>query len=337
MKRTIFAWLFTFVAIIGLLAVTGAFYTVQETEQAVITQFGQPVGDPIRDAGLHFKIPFVQTVNGFDKRVLQWDGPATEMPTEDKLYIIVDAFARWRISDPLQYFLRLTDERTAHSRLDDILGGDIRNTVARHKLVEMIRTTKDRKPVQDDAVTSAGGLAATLPPIEFGRVKLEEEVAAESKAKLAEFGIELLDIRFKRIDYNRGVAAKIFERMISERRQIAERSRSEGAGEAARIMGSRQRDINQIESDAYRQVQAIQGKADGEATAIYAQAFNQSPEARDFYAFQRSMEAYRTTFQKDTTVILTTDNAFLKYLQDGTAKTPVSDSKPQPQPGAPPQ
>jgi membrane protease subunit HflC len=294
-------------------------------EQVIVTQFGKPVGAPINTAGVYFKTPFVQDVNRIDKRVLGWDGPVAEMPTKDKLYIVVDTFGRWRISDPLQYFIRLRDERSAQARLDDILGSETRNTVARHELVEIVRTSKDRKAVTDDAaVTGSGSVATGLPPIQFGRVTLEKEIADQARAKLAEFGIELLDVRFKRVNYNPAVSAKIFDRMTSERLQIAERFRSEGEGEAAKIIGSKERDLKQIDSEAYRKVQTIQGKADAEATAIYAAAYNQSPQAREFYEFTRVLETYRTSFLSDTTLVLSTQGSFLRFLKGATPPAPAA-------------
>ena len=326
---------------------SGACFIVLETEQVIVTQFGKPVGEPITTAGLHFKVPFLQEVHSFEKRVLEWDGPVAEMPTKDKLYIVVDTFGRWRISDPMQFFIRLRDERSAQSRLDDILGSETRNTVARHELVEMIRTTKDRKPAVDDTlVEGSGSVAAGLPPIQFGRVALEKEITDEARAKLAEFGIELLDVRFKRINYNPAVSAKIYDRMTSERRQIAERFRSEGEGEAAKIIGSKDRDLKEIESEAYRKVQTVEGKADAEATAIYAKAYNQSPESRDLYEFQRTLDTYKTSFQHDTTLILSTQSSFLRYLKGASPTTPAAPastafptspaSKPAPAPPPPP-
>jgi membrane protease subunit HflC len=310
-------------ALLVLLAISGAFYTVAETEQVIVTQFGKPVGAPITEAGLHFKTPFIQEVHSIDKRVLEWDGPVAEMPTKDKLYIVVDTFARWRISDPAQYFIRLSDLRRAQSRLDDILGSETRNTVARHELVEMIRTTKDRKAAVDETlVEGSGSVAAGLPPIQFGRVVLEKEILDEARGKLAEFGIELLDVRFKRINYNPDVSAKIYARMMSERQQIAERFRSEGQGEAAKIIGSKDRDLKEIESKAYRETQTIEGKADAEATAIYAKAYNQSAESRDLYEFQRTLDTYKTSFQSDTTLILSTQSSFLRFLKGATPPPP---------------
>ena len=300
----------------ALLAV-GAIYTVDETEQAIITQFGKPVGAPVTSAGLKFKTPFIQEVHSIDKRILEWDGSPSDMPTKDKLYISVDVFARWRITDPLQYFLRLRDERSAQSRLDDILGSEIRNAVAKHELIEIIRTTKDRTPLRDEILSTAErnldmGL---LVPIQKGRDKVEREIFAEAAEKLGVFGISLLDIRFKRINYNASVRPKIYDRMISERRQIAERFLAEGNGEAARIRGNRERDLNKIQSEAYRQVEEIRGIADAKATAIYSGSYNQSPQAVDFYEFTRTMQAYKSIIAKDTTVVLSTGSDLFKYLK----------------------
>ena len=296
-------------------------YTVLETQQIIITQFGRQVGAPVTTAGLHWKTPFIQTVNRIEKRILEWDGPSADMPTEDKLYIDVDTFARWRIIDAQQYFIRLRDERTAQSRITNILGSETRNSVARHQLVEIIRTQRDRKPVVDASLEA--GVSNVLPEIRFGRAVLEAEILAAAKPTLAEDGIELLDVRFKRINYNPGVAAKIYSRMVSERQQIAARFRSEGEGEAAEIMGKRERDMAQIESEAYRKVQEIQGKADAEAIGIYAAAYGQTPEAREFYTFNRTLETYRTVFERDTTLVLTTDSTLLRLFKYG----PVAPAK----------
>lgn len=249
----------------------GAFYTVGEVEQAIITQFVKPVGEPITTAGLKLKLPFIQEVNRIDRRVLEWDGNPSDMPTKDKLYISVDLFARWKITDPLQYFLRLRDERSAQSRLDDILGSETRNAVAKHELIEIIRTTKDRVPLRDTLLTDeerAQDIGA-LVPIQKGRAMVEQEIFAAAAEKVRVFGIELLDIRFKRINYNESVRPKIYDRMISERRQIAERFLSEGNGEAARIRGNRVRDLNKIQSEAYQEVEEIRGLADASAADIY--------------------------------------------------------------------
>ena len=292
-------------------------YTVNEVEQMIITQFGKPVGEPVTTAGLKVKVPFIQQVNPIDKRVLEWDGPPSDMPTKDKLYISVDLFARWRIVDPLQYFLRLRDERSAQSRLDDILGSETRNAVAKHELIEIIRTTKDRVPLRDSLLTEAEQALdmGALVPIQKGRKLVEQEIFEEAAKKVQVFGIELLDIRFKRINYNQSVRPKIYDRMISERRQIAERFLSEGNGEAARIRGNRVRDLNKIQSEAYRQVEEIRGVADAKATEIYADAYNQSAESAAFYEFTRTMQSYESIISDSTTLILSTDSDMFKFLK----------------------
>lgn len=294
---------------------TSALYAVSEIEQVIITQFGRPVGAAVTTAGLKLKVPFIQEVNRIDKRILEWDGSPTDMPTEDKLYISVDLFARWRIKDPLQYFLRLRDERSAQSRLDDILGSETRNAVAKHQLIEIIRTTKDRLPLRDASLADANNVVGALVPIEKGRKQVEEELFAAASQKVQVFGIELMDIRFKRINDNESVRPKIYDRMISERRQIAERFRSEGNGEAARIVGNRERDLNKVQSEAYRSVEGIRGEADAKATEIYARAYNQSPEAVQFYEFTRTMDTYKAVIATNTTLVLSTDSELFKFLK----------------------
>jgi modulator of FtsH protease HflC len=302
---------------VGTYLLMSSLYTVSEVEQAIITQFGRPVGAPVTTAGLKFKVPFIQDVNLIDKRVLEWDGNPSDMPTKDKLYVSVDLFARWRIVDPLQYFLRLHDERSAQSRLDDVLGSETRNAVAKHELIEIIRTTKDRVPLHDTLVKDAGPAldVGSLVPIQKGRKLVEQEIYAEAAEKVRVFGIELLDIRFKRINYNESVRPKIYDRMVSERRQIAERFLSEGNGEAARIRGNRLRDMNKIQSEAYRQVEEIRGVADAKATEIYAKAYNQTPEAVTFYEFTRTMQAYKSLIAENTTLVLSTDSDLFKFLK----------------------
>lgn len=311
----------------GVFASTGSVYTVGEVQQVIITQFGKPVGDPITTAGLKFKVPFVQEVNPIDKRVLEWDGNPSDMPTKDKLYISVDLFARWRITDALQYFLRLRDERSAQSRLDDILGSETRNAVAKHELIEIIRTTKDRVPLRDTLLTEAERdlNMGALVPIQKGRKLVEQEIFTAAAEKVRVFGIELLDIRFKRINYNESVRPKIFDRMISERRQIAERFLSEGNGEAARIRGNRVRDLNKIQSEAYKQVEEIRGLADAKATEIYASAYNQSPKAVTFYEFTRTMQAYKSIIAQNTTLVLSTDSDLFKFLKGMSSGAPGTD------------
>jgi membrane protease subunit HflC len=311
------------ILVAGLFVLMSSIYTVDEVEQAIITQFGKPVGEPVVEAGLKFKVPFIQEVNPIDKRVLEWDGPPSDMPTKDKLYISVDLFARWKIVDPLQYFLRLRDERSAQSRLDDILGSETRNAVAKHELIEIIRTSKDRIPLRDTilASTEQEQNMGSLVPIEKGRKLVEQEIFAAASEKVGVFGIELLDIRFKRINYNESVRPKIYDRMISERRQIAERFLSEGNGEAARIRGNRIRDLNKIQSEAYRAVEEIRGLADAKATEIYAGAYNQSPLAVEFYEFTRTMASYPSIIGENTTVVLSTSSDLFKFLKGMNPKT----------------
>jgi modulator of FtsH protease HflC len=305
-----------FVALaLGIYLLSSSLYTVNEVEQAVITQFGQPVGGPVLTAGLKLKLPFMQDVNRIDKRILEWDGKPSDMPTKDKLYISVDLFGRWHIVEPLQYFLRLRDERSAQSRLDDILGSETRNAIAKHELIEIVRTTKDRVPMRDALLSEEEAQVGALVPIQKGRKQVEEEIFAAASEKVRVFGIELLDIRFKRINYNDSVRPKIFDRMISERRQIAERFLSEGNGEAARIRGNRVRDLDKIQSEAYRQVEEIRGEADAKATEIYAKAYNQSRQAAEFYEFTRTIQAYRAIAAENTTVVLSTDSDLFKFLK----------------------
>ncbi len=316
MSRSIKMPLIVVLAVAGF-ALANSIYTVSEVQQVIITQFGKPVGDPVMEAGLKMKVPFIQEVNPIDNRVLPWDGSPSDMPTKDKLYIAVDLFARWRIVDPLQYFLRLRDERSAQSRLDDILGSETRNAVAKHELIEIIRTTKDRVPLRDTLLTDAERQLnmGTLVPIQRGRKSVEQEIFEAAAEKVKVFGIELLDIRFKRINYNASVRPKIYDRMISERRQIAERFLSEGNGEAARIRGNRVRDLNKIQSEAYREVEEIRGLADAKATEIYSRAYNQSAESRDFYEFTRTMQAYKDIIATDSTLVISTDSDMFKYLK----------------------
>ena len=318
MNQKYLAGCFTLIVVaIGLIVLSGAAYTVNMREQVVITQFGEPKGDPVTEAGLKFKIPFIQKVNSFDKRILEWDGLVEQMPTKEKTLIMVDTYARWQISDPLKYFQVLRDERSAQSRLDDILGSETRNTIAKHELIEVIRTTQGRVPEQSEVVAEGDttGVIGVLPPISRGRSALESDIYETSKVKLEEYGIKLLDVRFKRVNYNQTVERQIYQRMISERKQIADRFRSEGAGEAAKILGKMEKELNTIESEAYKQVQTIMGEADAQATEIYASAYNQSPEAAEFYEFSKTMELYPEMIGGKSTVVLSTDSDLFKYLK----------------------
>lgn len=310
-----------FVLFVGIIIFSSSAYTVDQTEQVFITEFGKPVGKPINsdpavnEAGLHFKKPFIQQVNRIEKRILEWDGPATEMPTRDKLYISVDNFARWRISDPKTYFEKLRDERSALSRLDDIIGSETRNVIASHDLIEVIRSEKNRKPTRDETLTAANSNLGVLPPILYGRNFLDQQILKAAQPKVTSWGIELLDVQFKRINYKPGVIDKIYARMASERQQIADRFRSEGAGEAAKIIGRKERDLLEIQSEAYRKEQEIKGKADAQATGIYALAYNSNSSAADFYQFVKTLDTYKKTLGKDTTTIFTSNSDLFRLFK----------------------
>ncbi len=297
------------VLVAALIVLSSSAYQVHEVNQVIITQFGNPVGDPVTEPGLHFKVPFIQQANYFEKRFLEWDGNPNQVPTRDKRFIWVDTYARWRIVDPLRFFQRLRDERGAQSRLDDILDGETRNSVARYDLIELVRSS-NRDP--DDVLVESEEEAAILDEIEMGRQAIAKEILERASTSVADLGIELLDLRLKRINYVEEVQQDVFARMIAERQRIAEEFRSEGQGEAARIGGERERDLAQIQSEAYRTAEELRGVADAEATQIYADAYNRDP---DFYAFTKSMETYELTMDPTTIFILGTDNELLKYLE----------------------
>ena len=302
----------TLSAIVGfaILVVLGqTIYTVSETEQIILTQFGEPVGDPVVSPGLHFKIPFIQRTNVFEKRFLEWDGNPNQVPTRDKRFIWVDTYARWRITDPLLFFQRLRDERGAQSRLDDILDGETRNAVARHDLIELVRST-NRNP--EDVLIESEEEAAILEEIARGRQEVTRQILETAAGRTSDLGIELLDLRFKRINYVEEVQQDVFARMIAERQRIAEEFRSEGQGESARIHGERERELAQIQSAAYRRAEELRGEADADATRIYADAYNRDG---DFYAFMKSMETYEATMDPNTLFILGTDSEFLRFLE----------------------
>lgn len=294
--------------------VVSSAYIVRETEQVIITQFGKPVGDPITVPGIHFKIPVIQKANFFDSRFLEWDGDPNQIPTKDKRFIWVDTYARWRIKDPLLFFQRVRDERGAQSRLDDILDGETRNAIANHKLVELVRTT-NRTPMTSEELL-AGEVVAELTKIKYGREVITRTILEASAPRVLELGIELLDLRLKRINYVEEVQQKIFERMITERLRIADKFRSEGQGQASKILGDKGRELKKIQSGAYKTAQEIMGKADAEATAIYAEAYNKNKESREFYQFLKTMETYQNTLSEKDWLILSTKGEFFKYLNN---------------------
>ena len=284
-------------------------YTVSETEQVIITRLGEPVGDPVVESGLHFKVPFIERINVFEKRFLEWDGNPNQVPTKDKRFIWVDTYARWRIVDPLLFFQRLRDERGAQSRLDDILDGETRNAVAQHDLIELVRST-NRNP--EDVPIESEEESVILDKIAQGRQEITREILTTAASRVADLGIELLDLRFKRINYVEEVQQDVFARMIAERQRIAQQFRSEGQGEAARIDGERERELAQIVSEAYREAEALRGEADAEATRVYAEAYNRDA---DFYAFTKSLETYEATMDPSTVFILGTDSELLRFLR----------------------
>jgi len=283
------------VVILILIVAVSSAYTIREIEQVIITQFGKPIGDPITSPGIHFKIPLIQEANFFEKRFLEWDGDPNQVPTKDKRFIWVDTYARWRIKDPLLFFQRVRDERGAQSRLDDMV-----------------------PELPDDLI--AGEIAATLQQIKYGREVITRSIIANAAPRTLELGIELLDLRLKRINYVEEVQKKIYERMITERKRIADKFRSEGQGEASKILGNKERELKKIQSGAYKIAQEIIGKADAEATTIYAQAYNQSPESREFYNFIKTMETYKTTLSEKDWLVLSTKGEFLKYLNNPSGK-----------------
>lgn len=291
-------------------------YVVQEPEQVILTQFGKPVGPPISSPGLKFKTPLIQKVHRFDKRYLEWDGDPNQLPTRDKRFIWVNTYARWRITDPLLFFQRLHNERGAQTRLDDILDGETRNAIAKYDLVQLVRTTNRA------AVRTEGELSdeSTLTEIGAGRNDIRLEILANARARTQDLGLEILDIEFKRINYVEDVQKKVYERMIAERQRVADRFRSEGQGEAFRIRGEKDRELLRISSEAYRQAQEIKGAADARATAIYAGAYNRSADSRTFYEFLKTMQAYTTTLDSTSTLVLSTDADFYRYLKSGSGK-----------------
>lgn len=284
-------------------------FLVYETEQVIITQFGNPVGGPIIDPGVHLKVPFIQKANFFDKRFLEWDGDPNQVPTKDKRFIWVNTYARWRIDDPLKFLERLRDEQGAQSRLDDILDGETRSAVARQNLVEVVRSSNRE---QEEILVDSDEETAILERIEKGREAITREILQNAQEKLNDLGIELIDLRFKRINYVDEVRKDVFDRMIAERKRVAQRYRSEGEGEAARIRGEKEKELAQIQSEAYRTAEEIRGNADAKATQIYAEAYNRDI---DFFTFMKSLETYEETLDPGSTLILTTDSDLLRYLK----------------------
>jgi membrane protease subunit HflC len=297
--------------LIILIALFSAAYTVDETEQVVITQFGKAVGDPKTEPGLYFKIPIIQQANYFHKNLLEWDGDPSQIPTLDKTYIYVDTFARWKIVDPLRFFQTVGNVTGALARLDDILDAGVRNFISSYPLIETVRWTSrelDTFEIGLDKIQEE----RIIKKITTGRQKIVKGILEQADPKLKEFGIQLIDVKIKRLNYVEEVQKSVYARMIAERKQIAEKFRSEGQGEARKIEGNQERDLKRITSEAYRKAEEIKGKADAEATLIYAQAFSRDPE---FYSFLKTLDIYKQTMGKDSSLVLSTDSDFLKYFK----------------------
>ena len=296
------------VAFLGLIVLANSVYVVDMTQQVVITQFGKPIGNAVTEPGLKVKVPFIQKVNTFDKRILEWDGSPRQVPTKDKRYIWVDTFARWRIADPLKFMQSVTDEIGAQARLDDVIDAVTRDLLTSHNLLEVVRNTNREMAVSDiDIPKEAQDL------IEVGRSAITRRVFEQASKQMPRYGIELVDVQLKRVNYVEEVRQKVYERMISERQRIAERYRSEGQGQSAEIRGRKEKELERITSEAYRTAEEIRGKADADAARIYAEAFGKDPA---FYSFLRTLESYKQTLGEESSLILTTDSDYFRYLKE---------------------
>jgi membrane protease subunit HflC len=294
------------VLFLALIVTFNCFYVVDMTEHVLITYFGKPVR-VVSEPGLKVKGPFLWKVNRLEKRTLEWDGYASQIPTRDKKYIWIDTYARWRVVDPLEFFQAVRNERAAQSRLDDIIDGATRDLISQYDLIELVRNS-NREMAADES-----GTPVTVTPIELGRDQIATKIRQRAALLMPEFGIELVDMQIKRINYVEEVRLKVYERMISERRLIAELLRSEGRRNLEEIEGTREKELNRIRSEAYETAQGIRGQADSLATRIYADAMGQDPE---FYSFVKTLESYAASLKGSSTLILSTDSAYLSYLKD---------------------
>jgi membrane protease subunit HflC len=301
------------VAVVIVVLVYNAAYVVDETEQVVITQFGRIVGDPKNTPGLKLKIPFIQRANFFAKNLLDWDGDPGQIPTLDKTFIWVDTFARWKITDPIKFFQTVNNPFNAVGKLNDIIDPAVRNFITSHRLIEAVR--KSNRELDTYEIGREDEEKDTRPTysISVGREKITEGILKQAQPKLAQFGIELVDVKIKRINYVEQVRDSVYGRMIAERKQIAEKFRSEGKGEAQKIRGLKERDLKQIQSEAYRTAQELKGKADAEATILYAQAYGVDPE---FYSFIKTLEIYLVSMDEKSSLVLSTDSDFFKFLKE---------------------
>jgi membrane protease subunit HflC len=293
-------------------AIYGAAYTVDETEQVVITRFGKIVGEPTKDPGLHFKYPGIDKANYFNKNLLEWDGDPGQIPTLDKTFIWVDTFARWKIVDPVKFFQTVNNRFNAVGKLNDIIDPAVRNFITSHHLIEAVRKSNREIDTTEIGVEKSERDIRDTYRITVGRQKISQGILEQAQPKLTAFGIELVDVKIKRINYVEEVRKSVYGRMIAERNQIAEKFRSEGKGEAQKILGEKERDLQRITSEAYKTAQELKGKADAEATIIYAKAYGMDPE---FYSFVQTLEIYRETLGKDNSLVLSTNSEFLKYLK----------------------
>jgi membrane protease subunit HflC len=301
----------TILIVLAIIVISSGVYVLDETQQAIVTQFGKPVGEPRTEPGLQYKVPFIQKVQFFDKRYLEWDGDPNQVPTRDKRFIHVDTYARWEIIDPLQFYIRLRDERSAQSRLDDILDGETRVAVAGHDLLEIVRSTNRDPVIVEDFMEEM----ERLEDINVGRDSIEILILQKANERTTDLGIRILDFRFKRMSYVEEVRNRVYDRMISERKRIADQFRSEGQGEARKILGNKELDLAQIQSEAIKEAEMIKGRADAEATNIYAGAYNRNSQTRELYNFLRTMESFEKALDEKTTLIITTNSEFYRYLQ----------------------
>lgn len=302
--------------VLAFLLISGGVYTVDETEQVVVTQFGKVVDEPKKDPGVYFKVPFIQDANYFPRNLQEWDGDPGQIPTLDKTFIWVDTFARWKIVDPLKFFQTVNNLTGALSRLDDIIDAAVRNLITSYPLIETVRRT-DRELDTFELGLEDIKDRRDLGSVKLGRQKIVKGIMEQAMPKLAEFGIEVVDVKIKRLNYVEEVQRSVFSRMIAERKQIAEKFRSEGTGEARKIEGDKEREMKRITSEAYKTAQEVMGKADGTATKIYADAFGLDP---DFYSFVKTLQIYQETLDKETSLVLSTDTEFFKYLKGYTGK-----------------
>ncbi|WDN88647.1 modulator of FtsH protease HflC [Desulfosarcina sp. BuS5] len=301
------------VCIVALLLAFASAYTVSEIEQVVITQFGEIKGDTINDPGLHFKIPIIQQANYFPKNLLEWDGDPGQIPTLDKTYIWVDTFARWKITDPVKFFQTVNNTVSALGRLDDIIDPSVRNFITSYRLIETVRTSNRKLDTMDElGLEETQQKQGTMFNVTTGREKITRGILKQASPKLEKFGIKLVDVQIKRINYVEQVRNSVYERMVAERNQIAEKFRSEGMGEARKIFGEKERDLKKITSQAYKTAQEIKGKADAGAVKIFAKAYSVDPE---FYSFTKTLEIYNQALGRNSSIILSTDSEFFKYFK----------------------